>query len=975
MMKKNPTLHGFELLQSHEIKELGATYNRYKHKKSGAELIHLATTDNNKAFNIAFKTIPEDDTGCPHIMEHSVLNGSQNYPAKGTFMELIKGSLNTFINAMTSSDWTSYPVASTNDKDFMNLMKVYLDAVLKPRIYNEPMIMDQEGWHLELFDEDDELKYRGVVYNEMKGAFSSVDSLMGRMCQHTQFPDTPYGYESGGDPDAIPELTHDKFNAFHQKYYHPSNSKIWLYGDMDIDACLKVIDTEYLQEFEDPGITLEIPTQKPFAKPKKITYQYPLADDQKPEGQYHLALNYSFGKITDGWLAATASFLADLLMNTPASPLKAVIRESGLCKDSQIYVDNDILQPTMTIICKQVKKEALDPLSKLIKKEMKRLVKEGFDKKLVEALINSKEFFLREAQMQGFPKGLFYNLMCFGLWNHGGDPVDILAFEGYLAHLRKGLQEPLFEDLLESFCLNNPHASEIHFEPVPGLITKQDEAIKAKLAELKKTMSKAQIQDLIKENLKLKAWQEETDSEDDLLKIPLLSLDDVDPQASSTDCEKEAGKGYTLLKHPIQTNGIVYLKSYFDLAHASQEDLPWLRLYTQLLGQLDTQRFSYGELDNEIRNHTGGIKLAMEIFNSYQTPDDIIPKLIFSGKAVADKVPNLMDLAAEFMLKSRFDNPTRLKGLIREIKASTEEFVIMRGVSVAINRMFAPFSQLHSWKDKITGLDYLHFLGELEKNLDNDIDKIIGELQWVQEHFFNLQKTTFSLTANQELIPQASKDLELLISKLSPESYEPVPHEFETKAINEGISAPIKIQYVVKGGNFFRKGYSYSGKLRVLSNILSNEFLYKEIRVKGGAYGCAAGFTLDGYQYFYSYRDPNLRESLDVYNRVPEFIRTFQCSKREMDKYILGEISQLDYPKTPEASGTQSDIDFITGFTQEDRQQIRDEVLSTKLEDLRVYADMIQAILDKNHYAILGNEANIRAAADLFDVITPVFKQ
>lgn len=975
MTTKIQTKHGFELVQSQEIKELKATFHRYVHKKSGAELIHLACDDNNKAFNIAFKTIPEDDTGCPHIMEHSVLNGSKNYPAKGTFMELIKGSLNTFINAMTSSDWTSYPVASTNDKDFMNLIKVYLDAVLRPRIYDEPMIMDQEGWHYELFQADDELKYKGVVYNEMKGAFSSVDSIVNRFCQHTQFPDTPYGFESGGDPDAIPKLTHEKFLAFHQKYYHPSNSKIWLYGDMDIDACLKLIDGEYLADFDDPGIRLEFPFQKPFSQPQKLTHQYPLADDQNPEGQYYLALNYTYGKIADEALTSQATLLTELLMRTSASPLKAVIRDSGLCKDSQISIATDILQPTISIVCKQVKKEDLETLSALIKTEMERIVKEGFDKKLVEALINSREFFLREAQMQGFPKGLFYNLHCFGLWNHGGDPIELLAFERYLIHLRTGLKEPVYEELLDKFCLSNSHVSEIHFEPVPGLIAVQDEEIRAELAEYKKTLTKEQIQDLIRYNEKLKEWQEEPDSEEDLLKIPLLSLDDVDPKAAAMPCEKEDRQEYTLLKHPLQTNGILYLKIYFDLSHANQLNLPWLKLYTQLLGQLNTENYSYGDLENEIRNSTGGIKLNIDVLNSYQTPDEIIPKLILSGKAVADKIPQLMELAAEYTLKPIFDNPTRLKSLIREIKASTEELVIMRGVTVAINRMFAPFSQLHSWKDKITGLDYLHFLSELESKIDVDIDKIIGELKWVQEHFFSIQKAIISVTADKELMPKALSDLDILTDQISKTSFEPVPHGFETRVVNEGIAAPIKIQYVVKGGNYFHKGYSYSGRLRVLSSILSNEYIYKELRVKGGAYGGGAGFTLDGYQFFYSYRDPNLRETLEVYDKVPDFIRSFKCSSREMDKYILGDISSLDYPKTPEATGIQSDMDYLTGFTQEDRQQIRDEVLATKLESLREYADMIQALMEQNNYAVLGNEAKIRDAADLFDAITPVHKK
>ncbi len=975
MMKKTQTLHGFELIQSREIKELGAHYNRYVHKKSGAELIHLACDDNNKAFNISFTTIPEDDTGCPHIMEHSVLNGSKNYPAKGTFMELIKGSLNTFINAMTSSDWTSYPVASTNDKDFHNLMRVYLDAVLRPRIYEEPRILDQEGWHLELFDEEGEINYRGVVYNEMKGAFSSIDGLMGRMCQHAQFPDTPYGFESGGDPEAIPELTHEKFETFHQKYYDPSNSMIWLYGDMDIDATLKIIDSEYLADFDDPGIRVECPLQKPFSRKKKIKYQYPLADEKDPEGQYYLALNFSYGKVTDPNLAVALPLLGELMMRTPASPLKTAIRQSDLCKDSQIYVQNDILQPTISIVCKQVKKDDLDNLAKLIHGEMKRIVKEGFDKKLIKAVINSKEFFLREAQMQGFPKGLFYNLHVLGTWNHGGDPLDILCFEGYLKELRRGLTEPYFENLLEAFCLKNHHQSEIHFEPVPGLIAQQEAATRKKLDEYKKSLSPKEIKELIKHNEELKAWQEEPDSEEDLLKIPLLSLSDVDPKAQEMPCEMETGKGYTLLKHPVQTNGVVYLKVFFDLAHATQEALPWLKLYSTLLSQINSENYSYAELGNEIRNHTGGIQVNLDILSSYQDPDEILPKLILTGKAISSKMPNLMDLAAEFALRPIFDDPKRIKGLIREIKANMEEFVISRGVNVAINRMFCPFSQLHALKDKVAGLDYLQFLTELEAHLDQDIDKIIGELKWVQTHFFNLRKSVISITANPGMLPKLTGGLNALLSKFTNEDYQPVEQVFETEVINEGIAAPVKIQYVIKGGNFFRKGYSYSGKLRVLSNILSNEFLYKELRVKGGAYGGGAGFGLDGYQFFYSYRDPNLRESLDVYDRVPEFVRSFDCSKREMDKYILGDISQLDYPKTPEAMGLQATLDYITGFTQADRQQIRDEVLATEARDLRIYADMIQAVLDENNYAIFGNEAKIKAAADLFDVITPVFKK
>lgn len=974
-MKKTPLVHGFELLESREIKEIKSTAHRYRHPKSGADLLYLENDDTNKVFNIAFKTIPEDDTGCPHILEHSVLNGSRSYPAKGTFMELIKGSLNTFINAMTSSDWTSYPVASTNDKDFFNLMKVYLDAVLFPKIYEDSRILDQEGWHYELFQEDQEIKYRGVVYNEMKGAFSSVDSIVSRFCTHAQFPDTPYGFESGGDPDAIPGLTNEAFLAFHTKYYHPSNSKISLYGNVDIDAALKILNDLYLDAFDDPGLRHELPYQKPFTAPKTLSYEYPLADDLEPDGQYYLALNYTYGKVTDAYLEARIQLMADLLMRSPASPLKASIRNSGLCKDSQIYVNDDILQPTVSIVCKQVKAEDLDALSALIKAELARIVREGFDPKMVEALINAREFFLREAQMQRFPKGLFYILSSQGLWNHGGDPLELLSFEGYIQDLRKGLSEHYSEQLVQEFFLNNKHASEVHFVPVPGLIARQEEAMKAKLTAYKASLSQAEIAAMIQRSEELKAWQEEQDSEADLLKIPLLQLSDVDTQAPACTSIVEPYEDITLLKYPINTNGIVYFRQFFDLAHATQDNLPWIMTYTQLVGQLNTPDYSFGELANEIQTHTGGIQLSLEVMNSYQTPDEIIPKLILGGKAVHAKVDHLMHLAAEYALKAQFDDPQRLKSLIRELKARTEAMVIQGGVGVAIRRMFAPFSQFHDWEDRISGLAYYHFLVELESRLDTEINEIMAELSWVQQQFFTMDKSIVSITANEEIIPSVLEALPQLHRQIPSEVHEPAVISFETRAENEGITAPVKIQYVVKGGNFFRKGYPYSGKLRVLSSILSNEYLYKELRVKGGAYGGGAGFTLQGYQYFYSYRDPNLTESLDIYDGVPEFIRNFKCSKREMEKYILGDISSLDYPKTPEGYGLQGDSDYLTGFTQADRQQIRDEVLDTKLEDLRQFADLIQATMDKNHFAVFGNEALIRENAGIFDIITPVFKK
>lgn len=973
-MEKKIT-HGFELTRRQEIKEIGSTINYFKHLKSGADMIYLENEDTNKVFNITFRTVPEDDTGCPHILEHSVLNGSKNFPAKGTFMELIKGSLNTFINAMTSSDWTSYPVASTNDKDFLNLMRVYLDAVLNPLIYDDPRILQQEGWHYELFDKEGEINYRGVVYNEMKGAFSSEDSIVLRNSTNAQFPDTPYGFESGGDPDAIPQLTQEKFADFHRKYYHPSNSLIWLYGDVDLDETLKIINESYLKDFDDPKIEIRFPMQEPFNEPKKITMQYPLGDDMEIEGEYHLTLNYTYGKATDSYLGTSLQILAELLMNTPASPLKLAIIRSGLCKNSMIYVRADIVQPTIHIFLKQIKKEDIPALIELIQNELQRIASEGFDKKLIEATLNAREFFLREAQMQNFPKGLFYSLGSIGEWIHGGDPIDSLAFEGYLAHLRKGITEPLYENLIEEAMLKNDHRSEIVFEPVPGMIAAGEERVRKELEEYKNSLSEKEIEELIEMNIKLKEWQETPDSEEDMLKIPLLSLSDVDTKASFNEPIVEEKEGWTLLKNPIHTNGIVYISSHLDLAHATIEDISWIRLYTQLLGQIDSENYSFAELNNEIRNNTGGITLNTQAYGEIENPENVMPKLVLAGKAIADKTPELIKFMAELALRPLFENEGRIKSLLLELKSGAEQRTINMGHVVAITRMLAPISKSHRIQDADGGLGYLHFLSDVVSQMESDMAGIIAKLRDVQKRYFTKEGLVLSLTANEELIPKAEKELDSLLAQLSQESHAPAEEGASPAKIKEGITAPIKIQYVAKGGDFREKGYDYSGKMMVLGSILSTEHLYKELRVKGGAYGGGAGFRQDGTMFFYSYRDPNLKESLDVYNGVAESLRAFDVNRREMDKFILGVISTLDYPKTPETIGTEAAVNYITGMNKELFQKIRDEVLSTNVEDIKAYAEMIEEVMKDNHYTVVGSETKVKEANALFDEIIPFIKK
>ena len=723
-MTKQAVTHGFIRKSSREIKEIKTVATVYEHEKSGAQLLHLACDDSNKVFCMAFKTIPEDDTGCPHILEHSVLNGSKNFPGKSTFMELIKGSMHTFINAMTASDMTMYPVGSTNDKDFLNLTRVYLDAVLFPKIYEQPNILHQEGWHYELNSPDDELKVRGVVYNEMKGAFSSVDTIIFRHCQQAQFPDTPYGFESGGDPDAILQLDYDKFIAFHQKYYHPSNSKIVIYGDMELDATLELIDKDYLSHFERSADLAEMPPQKPFARQIKLEKEYPADEHKDIADQYHLSLNYSYGQITDPYTADALSVLAELLMTSPASPLKQKIMASGLAADSFCYPSVDILQPTLIFIFKQLRKENIEALVKLVNDELKRIVREGFDKSLIEAVLNKREFFLREAQMQRFPKGLYYIWTSLPLWMHGGDPCDALSFEPQLKELRKGLTEPYFENLIDTVLLNNRHSSQITFVPVPGLLGVKEQELRDKLAARKAKMSKDEIDSLVEFNRKFAAWQQEEVSAEDLARIPKLDLADINPKSDSYPLELDRKEDYCLLRHPVNTNGIVYLKAYVDLRQAAEEDFSWLSLYSYLVGKMDSAGHSYAELSNLIDTHTGGISLALRFLSNYQDPDEILTRFVISGKAVAGKVETLAELAAEFACRPVFEDGERLCSVIRELKTRMEMQLGRGGVSVAITRMFAPFSQLHRFQDQANGMAYYHFLCDLEKRLQNDLPDV-----------------------------------------------------------------------------------------------------------------------------------------------------------------------------------------------------------------------------------------------------------
>jgi len=961
----------YKLIQQKKVTEINSEVFIYEHVKTGARLLYVKNDDVNKVFSISFKTPPEDSTGCPHILEHSVLNGSKNFPAKNTFTELMKGSMKTFLNAFTSSDKTSYPIASTNDQDFFNLMNVYLDAVLYPNIYNSPDVLKQEGWHHELFKPEDDIVYRGVVYNEMKGAFSTPETILFRKNEQAQFPDTPYGFESGGDPEVIPELTWERFKAFHSRYYHPSNSYIYLYGNLDIDKSLAFIDEKYLAAFERTEPKSDIPLQAAFEQPKKLVESYSIGEEESPEGKNYLALNFTCSNLLDIETTSAMATLQEALMDSPASPLKLAIQRSNLCADSFSYYDDGCLQPTLSIICKHVKDEDIDTLNDLIMNELSRISQSGLDKKLIEATINSKEFILREAERGNFPKGLFYNMTAIRSWLHGGDPLSYLAFEPILAYLRKGLTEPMYERLIQQYLLHNNHASRIVLKPVKGLVQQKEAKAVEILAAHKASLNDAQIDALIQDNQRLQEWQSTPDTPEDIAKIPFINLKDIKREMDKLPLEVEKLDKTTLLRHDVFTNGILYLGAYFDLQHMPEEDLPWVSLLSHLMGNMDTENYSFADLSNEIDINTGGISVGLDLQQNSCNPDLPLPKILIRSKAVYAKADKMLELASEYAFRTTFKDTDRLHQLIRETKSRVQMMIIGGGHQMAIRRMLAQTHQLHQWQDMTEGMEYYKFLDEVDKRMTDDPQKVVSKLSEISKLVYNQNNLTLSITSPKDEITKAISKLDILTGQISKQEIKPADNKFNPTVKKEGIIAPVNVQYCAQGGNFKKLGYEYSGKMMVLANILRNDFLMQELRVKGGAYGILVQFARFGYCHFCSYRDPNLTETYDTYKNIPQYLKSFDCSDRDFEKYIIGTMAELDMPMTPFQKGFHSARNYLSGITEADRQRLRDEVLSTTKEDIRAYAEMIEALIKEQQIAAFGVEGKLKKHSNLFDVITP----
>ena len=960
-------LQAYTVISKQRIEELKSDGWLLKHNKTGARVALLSNDDENKVFYIGFRTPPKDSTGVAHIIEHTVLCGSEKYPIKDPFIELAKGSLNTFLNAMTYPDKTVYPVASCNDKDFKNLMDVYLDAVFHPNIYREEKIFRQEGWHYEMENAGDDLTINGVVYNEMKGAFSSPDDVLYREIMNSLYPHTSYAVESGGDPDVIPELTYEDFLAFHQRYYHPSNSYIYLYGDMDMEERLAYLDREYLSKYDALAVDSALATEPPFGQCVLVEKEYSIMESEPEEGNTYLSYNVSLGENLDREVSVGFQALADAVVGAPGAPVRKALLDAGIGTDISSFYEADVKQPYFSIVAKNAEGEQREAFVSIIEETLKSLSEDGVEKKALRAALNHDEFKYREADYGSYPKGLMYGLQMFETWLYDDKkPFDYLELGETYKTLKKEVDSSFYEEMIRIRLLKNTHKSVVVVRPVKGLTGKRDKALAKKLAAKKAAMTQEEIARIVEETEALAAYQEAPDREEDLKKIPLLAREDIWKKARPY-CNEELHAGDTaLLYHDIYTNGIGYLRFLFDLRQVPEELFPYVGLLQVMLGLVDTEKRSYSELYNEIHLQTGGIVPAV---NVYTNADDLSKyKLTFElkVKTLYENLPKAFELAGEILTESVYTDAKRLFELVAENRSGKQAQMMDAGHSLAAGQALSYLSKQAYLMDQVNGLAFYRLLEGLEKDFEGKKEELSDNMERLVRYIFRPENLMVDFTAERNGLEGLEKLIEGLKAKLYRESVEGKPYVPRPVKKNEGLMSSAQIQYVCRAGNYADKGLSYTGALRVLKVVMSYEYLWMQVRVKGGAYGCMCQFGKTGESYFVSYRDPNLEKTIEVYEKAADFVAGFDADERTMTQYIIGAVSALDMPLTPAAWGTYSLAGYMTGLAFEKVQKERDELLSADAETIRKLAAHIRAFMEDDCLCVVGNEDRIKAQKGLF---------
>lgn len=960
-------LAAYEIVEERPIEDIASYGYILRHKKSGARVCVIANDDDNKVFSIGFRTPPEDETGVPHIIEHTTLCGSDKFPVKDPFMELAKGSLNTFLNAMTYPEKTLYPIASYNDQDFKNLMDVYLDAVFHPNITKYQEIFMQEGWHYELESEDAPLIINGVVYNEMKGAYSSPDEVLETAIEAALFPDNTYSKNSGGNPDHIPELTYEAYLDFYHKYYHPCNSYIYLYGDMDVEERLDWMDRNYLSQFGPAEIDSSIEKQKPFDEIRYIETEYPITDDDPEENNTYLSYNKVVADVLDRELYQAFSVLDYVLVSAPGAPIRQALIDAGIGQDVYGSFEDGMLQPFFSIVAKNANEEDQERFVTIIEETLQKLVKEGLNQDALLAGINSIEFRFREADYGQFPKGLLYGLQCMESWLFDDKkPFIHLECLDTLQFLREQMNTGYFEKLIQKYLLDNTHGAVVTVVPKKGLNKVREDALAEKLAAYKATLSPEEIKKLVEQTHHLHQYQEEPSADEDLRKIPMLGRKDMRKEAMLFHNEEMKAGNIPVVMHEIATNGIDYMTLMFECGDIPQEDIPYLGLLKSVLGYVNTSNYEYADLANAINIYTGGISSGISVYPDLQKMGSVCVKYEVRIKVLENNLKDAMALVDEILTTSDLEDTKRLGEIIAQVKSRLQVNLSSSGNVVAAMRALSYQSRYAFYQDATLGIAYYQLIQKLDEQMKTDPKQVVDKMKTLVAKVFVQNRLLVSFTGTKAAYEKAQPLFVQYFGRLPEGTKAGDMAVIELSKKNEGFMDASQIQYVARGGNFKNHGYTYSGTLKILKMILSYEYLWINIRVKGGAYGCMSSFLRTGESYFVSYRDPNLGKTNEIYEKIPEFVKNFDPDERDMTKYIIGTFGSLDTPMNPEAKGSRSMSAYLQHITYEDIQKERDDILNATPEDIRKLADVIAAILEDDCFCVVGNENAIRAESGLF---------
>lgn len=947
----------FNLLEDRYLKNEQAQALVFEHIETKAKVFIMSNKDDNKLFGIGFRTPPKNSNGVCHIIEHAVLNGSKKYTTKEPFMDMIKGSLNTFLNAMTYSDKTIYPVASRNDKDFKNLTDVYLDAVFNPRARKDEKIFRQEGWRYNL--EDDELTYKGVVYNEMRGAMSSQESQVYQNIYKELMPDTIYAFNSGGDPYIIPSLTYDDFNDFYDEFYHPSNSYIFLYGDMDYESYLEYIHNEYLSNYEYRKIDSELIPQEKFNSTRYSVNYINTTKDVNPKDSF---VSYStiIGDARDSKIRILSEVLTQALIENESSPLRQKLLSSGIL-DVIISASGNQLESVFSIIAKNIDVDDRDKFVELIEDELKNIVETGIDKELILSELNNYKFQLREKG--GYStKGIVYFTMAFDSWLYDKSPIEAIDIEDDLTYIEENIDNGIFEKFIKENILESNHKSIVSHIPMKGLNDQKDEEVRKQLENLKNSLSEREKEEYIQRRIEMDDFQSRNNTDEEKATIPMLEKDDVSTKVEKIDREVLDMNDYTILKHNLPTSGIDYIDLAFDIDHiTSPEDILYTSLLTGILGAIDTENYNFSDLNKKVLLNTGGIGFNMSQFNIYQK-NEISRKLIMSTKIFTENIENSIEIIEEIINKTKFDNLDKIKEIILLIKASNEISLYQRAHVMMMNRAVSNHLPYMKYGEYINGVDFYQFIKEIS---DKDMKEVSEKLENVYNKVFNRKNLIINIGStfeNESLIPEIEK----LASSIDYKEFIKTEFEFTPNKKYEGFKTSADVNYVSYGNKL---NMEYNSKFTVLNNLVSTEYLYTEIRAKGGAYGSGMLTSINNNFATYSYRDPNLQRTIDIYNKIPEFLESIRVTEEDLLPYIIGAVGKIDPPRTERTKSFFDMSQFITGLTNETVEKMIVNALETDIVTLKLTTPKIKEMLDTASLAVLGNSQIIEINKDMFDEI------